>query len=499
MAETIKKSNNLSGSVGAGMKSLFAPGGRRYYVLEHKLSTAYHKAGEKQEIIIDYIELGRDSKCQVRFDESQKTVSRRHAAIFKNGDNWKIRNLSTTNQTLLNGNPVGREWYLQNGDDIQLSVGGPKIGFLIPVNNTMGSIGLSRRMSLFRKQALKPYKTAMAVMSIVFILGLGGLGGYIWKQSNDIDKIVAENAVMANTLIDFKGSQDSLISENAKNKEMQENLRRRLEVAISSSAKRETSRGNGGDGQSLTPTDAINACMNDVYYIVTTKVVGVSPDGEEEELEGVRWSGTGFLLDDGRFVTAGHVAESWRYFTYSKSESDIFLNAVANNGGRVVVHFRAYSKSGRSISFKSTDFVCDRRNDESLYYTDEDENQWLLKAGSLDDGSDWAYINTSMTGGLSFDSELSTSMAVNSTLSVLGFPYSMGVNERGVTAPIYSECKTSMTGTDGGIIRISSRNFDSGNSGGPAFMMKDDKLVVVGIVSASSGQQGVIVPIANAR
>ena len=102
------------------MGSVFNPSGRRYYILEHKVSSRYHRAGEAQEIIVDQIELGRDSRCQVRFDDSFSTVSRRHAAIIKDGENWKLVQISKTNRTLLNGRPVQTEWYLQNGDEIQL-------------------------------------------------------------------------------------------------------------------------------------------------------------------------------------------------------------------------------------------------------------------------------------------------------------------------------------------------------------------------------------------
>lgn len=137
--------NTLSGSVGAGMGSIFAPGGKKYYILEHKVSSKYHRAGECQEIIVDNITLGRDSHCQVRFDESFKTVSRRHAAIVKDGDMWKLVQISQTNSTFLNGRPIKTEWYLQNGDEIQLSVNGPKLGFIIPTGkkSTVGSIGLT--------------------------------------------------------------------------------------------------------------------------------------------------------------------------------------------------------------------------------------------------------------------------------------------------------------------------------------------------------------------
>lgn len=123
---------SLSGSIGTGISSLINPRGRTYFILEHKVSSKYHRAGENQEIIVNQIELGRDARCQVRFDESFSTVSRRHAAIINDGGNWKIIPLSQTNTTLLNGRPIRNEWYLQNGDEIQLSVNGPKLGFIIP-------------------------------------------------------------------------------------------------------------------------------------------------------------------------------------------------------------------------------------------------------------------------------------------------------------------------------------------------------------------------------
>lgn len=85
---------SFAGSVGAGMKSVLGVEGKRFYTLVHKVSSKYHKAGESQQIIVDQIELGRDPRCQVRFDESFTTVSRRHAAIVRDGDNWKLVQLS---------------------------------------------------------------------------------------------------------------------------------------------------------------------------------------------------------------------------------------------------------------------------------------------------------------------------------------------------------------------------------------------------------------------
>ena len=153
--KTVQYKRTLRGTMGAGASALFNGGGRRYYVLEHRDSSKYHKAGESQKIIVDQAELGRSADCQVRFDETFETVSRRHAAIVREDDRWKLVQLSTVNSTFLNGRPVESQWYLENGDEIQLSVGGPRLGFIVPEGKQglVSSIRLTERMELFRKQA----------------------------------------------------------------------------------------------------------------------------------------------------------------------------------------------------------------------------------------------------------------------------------------------------------------------------------------------------------
>lgn len=206
----------VAGSVGAGISSVFNASGRQYYILEHKTETPFHHAGESQKIIIDQIEIGRSSSCQVRFDETQDTVSRRHAAIVREGDKWKIINLSQTNATFVNGLPINGERVLSSGDEIRLSSKGPVLGFIVPQGSQslVSSIGLTERMNLFRKQALRPYKTALIVLFIVFAVAITALvswkihddkiyQGQINEKQQQIDNVLQE--------IDRKNSQISSI------------------------------------------------------------------------------------------------------------------------------------------------------------------------------------------------------------------------------------------------------------------------------------------------
>lgn len=186
MAETYKKT--LKGTLGVGMSSLF---GRpsNYYVLEHKVASKFHKLGEAQEIIVDYAEIGRDKTCAVRFDESFETVSRHHAAIVKKDGNWKLVQLSRTNSTLLNGHKITDEWYLQNGDEIQVSVNGPKLGFIIPEGGgKKTTMTLTHRLNLFGQQALRPYRNVIITLGVILLLAVVSGVGYGVYSNNKAEE-----------------------------------------------------------------------------------------------------------------------------------------------------------------------------------------------------------------------------------------------------------------------------------------------------------------------
>lgn len=210
----------VAGSVGAGMASVFNASGRQYYILEHKTESLYHHAGESQKIIVDQIELGRDSACQVRFDESFETVSRRHAAIIREGEGWKIISLSTTNPTFVNGAPIQGEVKLSSGDEIRLSSKGPLMGFIIPQGkqSLVSSIGMTERLNLFRQQALRPYKTALYVLTVLLVLAVGGLIVWNVMQAKKFDE------ELVNKQEQIQEVQEALIKSDSQIEELNEAL-----------------------------------------------------------------------------------------------------------------------------------------------------------------------------------------------------------------------------------------------------------------------------------
>ena len=152
--------------------SALVKGKQDYYILEYRVGSLYHQSGEKQEIMLDEVILGRGEDCHVRFDESFTTVSRHHASIVRDGDNWRLIQLSKKNTTFLNGKALQESWYLQSGDEIQLAVNGPKLIFTIPTETA--EFSFSQRLDSFKNQVIRPYQTAFIIVCCVLALIIAG-------------------------------------------------------------------------------------------------------------------------------------------------------------------------------------------------------------------------------------------------------------------------------------------------------------------------------------
>lgn len=487
--KTVQYKRTLRGSVGAGVGALFNGNGRRFFILEHKDASKYHKAGESQKIIIDQIELGRDNACQVRFDDDTfPTVSRKHAAIVKDGDRWKLIQLSKVNSTFLNGKPVTTEWYLENGDEIQLSIGGPRMGFIVPAGkqSLVSSIKMTERLELFRKQALRPYKRAICLLCTLLVV-LSAVGGY---QLYDLHQL---NAKLEKDQKAIKADNDTLrmkVTESTKqlaeNKDLIGDLTKQIGILKKQIKPRPVP----------TPIPVPDKSTEDVFFIALAGYSITMPSGESgvleigdklenEEVKAI--CGSGFLLNDGTFVTARHVVEPW-YF--SKSKIDAFLNVIASNGGKVVAHFTAMSPKGMHLEFTTSQFNCNRSHD--AVHSEEGLKYRVVST----DNSDFAYCKIGTKGNLTYDRTLSNNLKAGDKLIIWGYPLGLGGGSSNVK-PAMSRAEVARDGlAEGGYILTTSSGFEHGNSGGPVFVERDGKSIVIGIVSAGAGRStGFIVPI----
>lgn len=123
-----------------------------------------------------YVSIGRDSSCEISYGDDFPMVSRLHAAIEWKDDEFVIKHLSNTNQTLLNGRPIAQRWYLHDDDVIQLSPSGPKIKFKRPlILNMKEQPAKQKRQAPKEKQPLKTNSKGLYTISLVAVIVLAVL------------------------------------------------------------------------------------------------------------------------------------------------------------------------------------------------------------------------------------------------------------------------------------------------------------------------------------
>jgi len=83
--------------------------------------------GKIQEFSQNLITVGRLSTCTIQFPADEPGVSREHARIVREGNQFKLIDLSKYG-TSVNGKQV-KEVFLRNGDVLEFGPGGPKVSF----------------------------------------------------------------------------------------------------------------------------------------------------------------------------------------------------------------------------------------------------------------------------------------------------------------------------------------------------------------------------------
>lgn len=392
--ETQNYKRTIAGSVGAGMGALLNASGRTYFMLEHKTNTKYHKAGDTQKIIIDEIEMGRDSSCQVRFDETCETVSRKHAAIQRSGEDWKLIHLSTSNPTLVNGTPIQGEYILQNGDEIQLSVGGPRMGFIVPQGKQAltSSIGLTERMNLFRQQALAPYKRALWTMAILFVLVVAGLGYWNYRLGNELKAQKAEAVELKQQVNEYDEQIQKLEQQAEKTPELiaqiEELKNRKAQVVTRyNTVIKEVEKVEPETAQKIENNDFIDVIEPEsgsktnpeldpdpvvigatdiseyTNYVYSLKIdnIKISYGGTDikHDVANPGVIGNGFLIENGTFVTARQNVQPWIYSgVLADGQWRQDLAEYFACGCDIEISYSAYSSDGtaKKLTFTSRDF-----------------------------------------------------------------------------------------------------------------------------------------------
>ena len=90
------------------------------------------RAGTRGAVTADFATLGRHPSSDLQFDpENDNDVSARHAAVFRQGPGFVIRDLGSSNGTWVTGMRIRSDRSLEHGDRIRLGAGGPEIEFAV--------------------------------------------------------------------------------------------------------------------------------------------------------------------------------------------------------------------------------------------------------------------------------------------------------------------------------------------------------------------------------
>ncbi len=463
--------------------------------------------GDFMNVVVPYVEIGRSSKCAIRYGEDYPTVSRVHAALQSINGQVVIKHLGT-NPTLVNGQPVQDSMVLNNGDEVQLSYEGPRIRINTSAVKT-STMKFTQRMALYTSQALVPYKKALAILGSLLILAVAGFGYANWQQKQTIDLQGMTIEEQQSRIADLDSKQNmndqkanQLRGQLASNRqytaqqraEMEAELRRLEEDNRMIASELQMLASNAeAEKNKISGADFLKANEQDIYFIYATEMTTIPAGGGAPIIrtEGL-WAGTGFITSEGDFVTARHVIMPWRY----NDDELLIYNQHETAGAKIEVKFRAISPSGDKFEFTSNEMKSSDAKDEKFDYEGHP-----VKV-SMNSETDWAYMHINdRHGSFVADRKLSSQLNPGDIVHVAGYQYAYYTQdvEKGIS-PNYSSTQVAQSGLRQGVIQTSNRGFGQGSSGAPAIVEVDGEFKLVGIAVAGVGsEQGLIVPIGNLR
>jgi pSer/pThr/pTyr-binding forkhead associated (FHA) protein len=499
---------------------LLAGGKTSPFTLEFLTDTGKHAANTSQVVVVPYIELGRDRNCGIRFGEDTPTVSRKHASLERKGSRVNILNLSDTNQTLVNGRPVLREWPLNSGDEIQLSADGPRLRFIGSAGKA--PLAFTARMQLFARQALRPYRYALLGLSTLFGVTAAVAAWLFYRVNADKDNLRQLAQSIETQLADQQRARaqgdsvalaertrlaERLAIANQENENFQKSLAAQSRVlraltrprpAAVPTAKAAVRAPSGADAVVMTRRNAVYA----LYVLLTVtdqhgKVIELADEGGrpvrmENYLVG---TGTGFVLDDGRLVTARRWVEPWAYPRDEKDVLNLYANFVHHNGGKASVKLVAAAPGGPELTLPGDQFTINRAGDRPVVGNFGFGEGKIAVADPSGDGG-WASFKVPAVGTAAATKE---PPGPGTQVHLLGYEIPADAEAGPAGNPTYSRLTLGPTDRATGHWTIGEGNPEPGNFGGPIFVLQEGVPLVAGMLVPGPDERGRVVPIGRVK
>ncbi|MEJ1239291.1 FHA domain-containing protein [Chryseolinea sp. T2] len=480
------------------------------YVLEFLTGSTNFPVGSSKSIRSAYVTFGREVGCDVQFGADQSLVSRRHAAIEKRGDKFSLIQLSDTNQTLLNGRPVNKEWSLQGGDEIQLSPNGPRIRFMTSAPKP-ASLGFTKRIQIFSQQALKPYKRAIVLLITLFVIGSITVFFVVKGMRKDNAKLAnayaeinrqSEEQQLALRRGDslFVANQKATVEKLAESNREREKIARELKDLKMNIRKLQQKPVPASVIPALTISrDAqpllkmIDDVKNDIYFLRIYLTINGQLNREDIG------SGTGIMLSDGRFVTSRQCVQPWIYADVNANdkikEQWLLINWLYNNSpkGDVRIDLEVLGTDGKKNYLTGDKFTLNQNHD-LVYNIDVGYGRGKVQLMS-DASTDWAVlkIDGASADGLEAGFRESQELAPNVPLHFISYTKEIRDGKEQIL-PSHLEIPAPARDAMDGLVKLPKFTFKEGNSGSPVFVQKDNRLLLVGLLTELN-KKVVVVPI----
>lgn len=469
----------------------------------------------KKVISDDYVELGRDVSCAIRFDESFVMVSRRHAAIARENGQIVLLHLSSTNQTLINGRPVHKEWVLHNGDEIQLAADGPRVRFYTVADKV--SMKLTDRIKVFSEKSLKPYRYALLGLGALFVVTAIVAVFFIRKTMNEKETLAALSQSIEKQLAEQQRAlargdsalvaeraqkADELAEANKKSEQFQSELAA-LGHKITVLTARKPTPQPSAKGTSVAPAADVSKTLGDVrnyLYSLQLYLTIKDANGEFMELSNnnqqkivvnnipLDEKGTGFVLEDGRFVTARRWVEPWVYVRGEDDYLNLFANFIHHNGGRASVKIVATGPNGQQVVFQTHLFTTDLLKDQ-ISVGDFGFGKGKITIADLESATDWAVFKGMAAKGLPF----SDTMAGVEEIHTLGFLANSG------KSALYGKGTLSAETSESTLLLLNQTSGATNMYGAPAVAMINNRPTVVGLITSQKDGKPAVIPISELK
>lgn len=404
-------------------------------------------AGNTCVIRKDFATIGRHPSAEIAFDaERDLDVSGRHAAVFRQGESWVIRDLGSTNGTWINDERIREDRPLVAGDVVRFGPKGPRLAFrpfrgepptvpatrpspaatprmAAPSETTRVRAEVRRQTGVWRRLALGT--TALAALALVAVSGLA------FRESRRLD---AERSVLL-------ARTDSALARLEATTTTVTALRAALDSAREDTHRLRAEVASGGeDAEALASlTTAVESRLEHHSAVLRAAEFDASAIARDngdaialvvsELADGRRLSGTGFsvrvVADTGWIATARHLVSD------ALGRSPLRLGVIFNGSSQ---NFRA------DVAARS-------------------------------DSADLAILTVRIRGGMPVVRTLDGSAMPGDPVAILGFPFGFDFpvggdwHKLGVSVSSFAGSLTGMTQA-----RLTVKSFGTtGSSGSPVF------------------------------